>query len=165
MEPSRLAGASRKGSAFDISALRTVAVLAGAAGDQPHTLEAVDTTEQTGVVAQSGLTPLQASQQEASQLADAQAQAMAAKVHKDRAAAMEEQLQRTERRLQDENSTLQASVLQGTERCKDLQEVCEGQTQFARRSAGGVTAGCTGRVPCRVGGAGDPAKLPRGPPR
>lgn len=26
------------------------------------------------------------------------------------------------------------------QRCKDLQEVCEGQTQFARRSAGGVTA-------------------------
>lgn len=40
-------------------------------------------------------------------------------------AAIEEQMQRTERRLQDENSALQASVVQGHERAKELQAQLE----------------------------------------
>ena len=40
-------------------------------------------------------------------------------------AALEEQLHRTERRLQDENSSLQTSVQQGHERVKELQSQLE----------------------------------------
>ena len=39
-----------------------------------------------------------------------------------------------------DNSSIFAQIDAFVQRCKDLQEVCEGQTQFARRSAGGVTA-------------------------
>ena len=40
-------------------------------------------------------------------------------------AALEDQLHRVERRLQDENSALQASVMQGAERAKELQAQLE----------------------------------------
>ena len=55
-------------------------------------------------------------------------------------ASVERERETTGRDWELDNSSIFAQIDAFVQRCKDLQEVCEGQTQFARRSAGGVTA-------------------------